>query len=98
MRIQIRLSGMKLTKTQRRRLEDRVGLGLARFGNRIAEVVLRLSDNKELPGMTSCQLGVNLMLSRMSVDHSDKDMFAAVDHVTNRMARTVARAIERQSW
>jgi hypothetical protein len=98
MKIQIRLRGIKLTKVARRKLESRIGLGLAGFGDRIDRIVLRLSDDKAQPGFTCCQLGVNLLLSRVTVDHSDTDVFAAVDHATNRVARTVGRAIERQSW
>lgn len=96
MKIQIRHRGLKLTKTQRAKLEGRLGFVLARFGQRIDRVIVRLSDAD--PGYVCCQLEVRVDAELVSVEHSDINIFLALQHASTRAARSVGRAIEKQSW
>lgn len=98
MKIQIRQRGLKLTKTQRGKLESRLGLLLARVGQRIERVTVRLSDAEGVRGHKRCQLEVGFNMEVVSVEHSDVDIFLAVEHAATRAARSVSRAIERPSW
>jgi hypothetical protein len=97
MKIQIRQRGLKITKTQRSKLEARIGFVLARFGQRIDRVIVRFSDADGVPGYKRCQLevGVNQLVS---VEHSDIDIFLALEHAATRASRSVGRAIEKQAW
>lgn len=73
---------------------------LARFGNRIARVSLRFSDasGSEGSGDKRCQIVVGMRPRSLRVDHTDSDLLVALDHAANRAARSVARAVQRESW
>ena len=97
MTIQIRARGLKLTKAQRTRLERRLSLAFARFGRRIDRVIVRLSDAEDPPGYRRCQLEVSFDAETVRAEHSDLDIFLALEHAAARAARSVSRAIEVQS-
>jgi ribosome-associated translation inhibitor RaiA len=93
MKIQIRPRGMTLTKTQHVRLTRELDLVLARFGERIDRVIVDVSD-AEVAGLKSCEIEVRFKPQIVKVEHSDTDVFLAVEHAVTRAARSVRRAIE----
>src|SRR6186997_635508 len=98
MKIHIRHPGLKLSKTQRARVQSRLDFLLARFGPRIALVTVRLSDAQGIPGYKRCQLEVNIDATVVTAEHSDINIFLAVEHAATRAARSVGRAIETRFW
>ena len=93
MKIQIRPRGMTLTKTQHVRLTRELDLVLARFGERIDRVIVDVSD-ADVAGLTSCEIEVRFKPQIVKVEHSDTDVFLAMEHALTRAARSVSRAIE----
>jgi ribosome-associated translation inhibitor RaiA len=93
MKIQIRPRGMTLTKTQYNRLARELDVVLARFGARIDRVIVDVSD-AEVVGLKSCEIEVRFKPQIVKVEHSDTDVFLAVQHALTRAARSVSRAIE----
>ena len=93
MKTEIRPRGITLTKPQRTRLEHHLGLVFARFGDRIDRVIVRLSNAAEA-GLKHCELEVQCPSQLVKVEHSDTDVFLALEHAANRAARSVIRAIE----
>jgi len=93
MKIQIRPHGMTLTKKQYARLERDLDIALARFGERIDRVIVAISD-AEVTGFKVCAIEVRIKPQIVKVEHSDTDVFLAVDHAARRVARSVSRAIE----
>ena len=91
-------SSTKLTKPQRDKLEHQLVLVLARFGDRIGVVSVQLSDAANLPGYKQCRLEVGLRPKSVSAEHSDINIFLAVEHAANRVARSVLRTIENASF
>jgi ribosome-associated translation inhibitor RaiA len=94
MKVQIRPRGVPLTTTQRVRLEHDLEMVLARFGERIDRVIVKLAAGEG--GFTSCELEVRLKPQVVKAQHSDTDVFLAVDYAAKRAARSVSRAIERE--
>lgn len=93
MKIQIRPRGMALTKPQHVRLARELGLALARFGERLDRVIVRVSD-AEVAGLTSCEIEVRFKPQIVKVEHSDTDISLAMERALTRAARSVSRAIE----
>lgn len=93
MKIQIRPRGITLTKTQSIRLEHKLGIELARYGERIDRVVVALS-NSDQAGCKRCAIEVRIKAQLVNVEHSDTDVFTAVEHASKRAARSLSRALE----
>ena len=93
MKILIRPRGMTLTKTQCVRLERHLDLALARFGERIDRVIVELS-HRGGDGFKCCEIEVRLKPQIVRVESSDTDVFLAMEHAAQRVARSVSRAIE----
>jgi hypothetical protein len=93
MKIQIRPRGMTLTKRQHVRLQRDLDIALARFGERIDRVIVAISD-AEVTGFKVCAIEVRIKPQIVKVEHSDTDVFLAVDHAARRAARSVSRAID----
>ena len=91
MRIHIRPRGMTLTKTQYVRLEHDLDMVLARFGERIDRVIVEISDGD---GSKRCEIEVRLKPQIVKAEVSDTDVFHALEHAAQRVARSVSRAIE----
>jgi len=98
MKIQLRRQGGALTKTQRAKLEHQLELVLARFGPRIGRVIVRFSAAVGVPGYIRCRLDVSLDAELVAVEHTDINLFLALEHASARAARSVGRAIERRTW
>ena len=93
MKIQIRPRGMTLTKTQCVRLHRDLDAVLARYGTRIDRVVVDISVG-EGAGFKLCEIEVRLKPQIVKVEHSDTDVYLAMEHAAQRVARSVSRAIE----
>ena len=95
-KIHIRNHDVDITDVLRIHVERRLGLALARFGDRIGRVIVRFShaDGDGNVGHKRCQIEVGLRPQRLDVEDTDVDLFAAVNHATDRASRSVARALE----
>lgn len=96
MQIQIRQGDVQVTEALRVHVERRLGLALGRFGDRIGRVLVRLSQAKVEPdgSVTRCQIDVGLRPVNVRAGDTHADLFAAVEHATDRVSRSVARALE----
>ena len=95
-KIHIRNHDVDITDVLRIHVERRLGLALARFGDRIGKVMVRFShaEGDGNVGHKRCQIEVGLRPLRVDAEDTDADMFAAVNHATDRASRSVARALE----
>ena len=98
MRIQIQERDVAITAFERSYVDDRLALSLARFSARIAKVVVSLSAS-EVAGRLEkrCRIDVDIRPEAVHVEDADADLMTALDRATGRLARTVARALERDS-
>ena len=97
MKIQIPKCEVDVTAVLRDHVERRLALALARFADQIGRVTVRFSHADGQPGCahTCCRIEVGLRPQRLDVEDTDVDLFAAVNHATDRASRSVARALER---
>jgi ribosomal subunit interface protein len=100
MKVQILVRGnnVEVTRDLRAHVENRVGTALGRFGDRIGGVVVRFSGpegSAEADG-TRCEIQVSLRPRSVRVEGTDKDLSSVFDQVSSRIARSIARAIERE--
>jgi putative sigma-54 modulation protein len=96
MKIHIRGRNIELTEVVRTRVERRLGFALGRFGERIGRVLLRFSDTNGDDVDKRCQIVVGLRPRSVRVEHTDADLFLALDRAADRASRSVARALERE--
>ncbi len=98
MKIHIQKRNVEVTKILRAHVESRLGIALGRFGERIGRVMVRFSDtNGRRNGLDKrCQIDVGLRLRSVRVEDMDVDLFVAVNNATDRVSRSVARALERE--
>jgi ribosomal subunit interface protein len=95
MKIQIRERDVEVTARLRAHVERRLGLALGRFGDKVQLVTVRFSRAHE-PGnaVKRCQIDVGLRPRLLRAGDTDADLFAAVDHASDRVSRSVARALD----
>ena len=99
MQIQIRARHVEVTESLRVHVERRLGFALARFGGRIGRVIVRFSDtNSHRGGVDNrCQIDVGLRPSgSVRSEDTDADLCIAVNRAADRVARAVARGLERE--
>ena len=99
MKIQIRERNQPLTEAERSDVEGRLAFTLARFSDRIAKVVVRLSDagvSGEGALDKRCQIDVDIRPQTLHVEDKDANLLAAFNRATGRLARAVARALEHE--
>jgi putative sigma-54 modulation protein len=98
MKIHIRKRNIEVTKILRAHVESRLRLALGRFGERIGRVTVRFSDTDGRRSALDkrCQIDVGLRPRSVQVEDMDVDLFVAVDHATDRVSRSVARALQRE--
>ncbi len=98
--MKIRLSARDVALTERLRIHvrRRLALALGRFGERIDKVSVRFTGDDAGPGASQkhCRIQVDLRPRPVSVEDADADPFAAADGATDRLSRSVARALERE--
>jgi ribosomal subunit interface protein len=93
MKVQIRERDVSVTSALRAHVERRLGLALGRFAGRIGPVTVRFFDDA---GDKRCQIDVGLRPRKVRVEDTNADPFAAVDHASDRVSSTVARALDRE--
>jgi ribosomal subunit interface protein len=96
MKIQIPKCDVDVSDVLRVHVERRLGLALGRFADRIGSVIVRFShaDGDASGTHMCCRIQVGLRPQRLDVEDTDVDLFAAVNHATDRASRSVARALE----
>jgi putative sigma-54 modulation protein len=94
-----RQRNVQVTEVLRAHVEGRLGLALGRFGDRIGRVTVRFSGQNGRTGeqATRCQIDVSLGPRNVRAGDTDADLFAAVDHASDRVSRSVARALDLES-
>jgi ribosomal subunit interface protein len=95
MKIQISKREGDITDALRVHVERRLGLALSRFADQIGRVIVRFShaDGDTNGAHTRCRIEVALRPRRLDAEDTDADLFAAVNHATERASRSVARAL-----
>jgi len=98
-RVQFRRTNVEVSEALRTHAESRLRLGLARFVDRVERVIVRFShpDGEGRGSHKRCEIKVVLRPEGVHVEDIDRDLFAAVNHATDRASRSVARAIEREA-
>jgi ribosomal subunit interface protein len=95
MQIKITNHVIKLTPRLRERIEQRVGLALGRYADRIATVAVKFVVVKMLGGKSQQRCRIDITLAkRVTVETEDADVFASVDRAVENATRRVAIAIE----
>jgi ribosomal subunit interface protein len=92
MQIKITNHVVKLTPRLKERIEQRVGLALGRYADRIATVAVKFVEVKPR-GQKRCRIDITLA-KRVTVETEDADVFASVDRAVENATRRVAIAIE----
>ncbi|HZO14220.1 MAG TPA: ribosome-associated translation inhibitor RaiA [Polyangiaceae bacterium] len=91
-KIKIRERRVAVSEALQEHVEKRVGFALARFGERIGRVIVRFSTDG---GHKCCEIAVDVGKRIVWAEDTDIDLFAAVDHASQRVSRSVARALAR---
>jgi ribosomal subunit interface protein len=95
--VQIRERNVEISDSLRSHVERKLRFELARFGHRIARVVVRFSDAQSGGSADKrCQIHVGLKSRSARVEDTDADPFVAVDRAALRLVRSVARVLERE--
>lgn len=98
MRIDIQSLGFSLTAPLLDHVERRLLFALARIGDRIKRVVVRLGDANGPRGGEDkfCRMQVHLKHAPpVLIEDAGADLYAAIDRVAERAGRNVARRIDR---
>jgi ribosomal subunit interface protein len=98
-KIEIRTRGFTLTRALRSAVERRVEFALDRHADRISRVRVHLGDVNGPRGGAdkSCRVEVRMRGGRsVRVSVVDADAYAAMNAAVHRVARAVARALERE--
>ena len=100
MLIAIHSRGFPMTDAIEDHVHKRLGFTLARGGNRIGRVVVRLSDlNGPRGGIDKrCRIEIRLGgLPAVVVEDVQSDLYTAIDRATGRAGRTVNRRLAQDS-
>lgn len=74
-------------------IERRLRFALGRFGERVAEVAVRMSGNAK---ENECRISTELRpFGRVAVREVDPDLFVAIDRATGRVGRLFGRELQR---
>jgi ribosomal subunit interface protein len=99
MRLDLRTHGVALTDDLRDHVEKRVHFALGRFGDRVREVRVSLTDlNGPRGGGDDIRCSIHARLapsSSMLVEQRSADPFAAVARASDRVARGMRRHVNR---
>jgi ribosomal subunit interface protein len=92
-KVVVRDRKVEVTQALRMHVERRLGLALGRFSDKVAQVTVLFS---EVGALKRCQIEIGVRSPRLLVEDTDVDLFAAVDHATERASRALARALDRE--
>jgi ribosomal subunit interface protein len=95
MNISIQCRGFSLTEALDNHVQQRLGFALARAGNRLRRVDVRLSDiNGPRGGVDKrCLIEARLSGKTIVVEEVQADLYAAIDRAAGRIGRTVLRRL-----
>jgi len=98
MNIQFCESNSEVTELLRAHADRRIGLVLGRFGARIAQVIVRLSDCSGPRGDIEkrCQIDVSLRPRSVRAEDTHADPFTALNGAVDRVSRAVTRLLQRE--
>ena len=98
MTIRFSARDVALTERLRTHVRRRLALALGRFGERIDKVSVRFTGTDAGRGTSQkhCRIEVTLHPRPVSVEDADVDPYAAADGATDRVSRSVARALDRE--
>lgn len=95
--IQIRARNGEVSDALRTHVERRLAYVLARFGQRVARVIVRFSDAQGDAGSdTRCQIHIGLQSRSARVEDTHADPFVAIDRAAELLSRSVARVLDRE--
>jgi len=96
MKIEVRKGGLPLTRVRRTEVERRLALALARFADLVENV--GVSFTRADAGCL-CAIEVRLRRRTLRAQDTDPDLVSALDSASGRIARSVARARDRErAW
>jgi putative sigma-54 modulation protein len=100
LRISVRDGRGTVTAPLRAHIERRLAFALSSFGDRVGQVVVRLSGTTPADGRAAlpeqCEIEVKLRPRDLQVADTGADPFVAVENAAERLGRSVARAVERE--
>jgi ribosomal subunit interface protein len=96
--IQITNGHIKLTRLLRTHIEQRIGLALGRFAERIGTVNVKFAPGVLNGGAPEklCRIEIGLR-RKLSVEAAHADVFAAVDQAIDHATRSVSRVLDQES-
>ena len=101
MKIRIHDGGIAIDDLLRAHLERRLGYALSAFGDRVRDIVVRVSADtpSRSPPLNRCDIDVTLRPRQIRVADTGANPFMAVANASDRLVRAVSRALEReQAW
>lgn len=99
MNVHVHALNIDRSDTLSQHVRDRIYNALERFSQRVRQVRVRLSDTNGPKGGEDmhCQLQVDVMgCGLLIVEHTDTDVYHAVDQAADRLKRSVRRAINKK--
>jgi ribosome-associated translation inhibitor RaiA len=97
--VNVRGYGLHVSPEVGGRVERRLSFVLSRFGGRVTAVSVRLKDLNGPRGGIDKRCSMQARLAprgSVRVEYTDSELHAAVDRAAARLARAVARALERR--
>lgn len=92
LQLDVRLREGDLTDFLHAYIDRRLRFSLSRFGERIAQISVRISR----PRQNDCRIAVELRpFGRVAVQESGPDLFVAIDRATGRIGRLLGRELDR---
>ena len=101
MKIRIHDGDVPIDDLLRAHLERRLGYALSAFGDRVKDIVVRVSSDAPAgsPPLNRCDIDVTLRPRHLRVADTGANPFMAVANASDRLVRAVGRAVEReQAW
>jgi hypothetical protein len=99
MRVDVRRRGVEIDAREQSNIERRLAFALGRFGPRVLQVTVFLTDENGPKGGLDkrCRLVARLsQLGVITVDDRDAELTPLMDRSTDRLERAIERAIERR--
>lgn len=99
MRLEVRIRTGKLNRRLAQRARRRLHFALARFSNRVSQVIALLSDENGPRGGVDQHCRITLAMARggqLVAEAADVDMLVAVGRAADRMARRLRETVDRR--
>jgi len=94
MRIQTNFSDADASDAIRNYVERRLRFALGRSGQRVGQITVRIRPDG--PSGSHCRIRAEMMpFGLVVVEHSDPDLFTAIDRVTGKLGRQFGRELDR---